>query len=43
MMEYLITQRQLRHLINESEGDNIQNDLKKLYQFTLDVIEKSQN
>lgn len=42
MMEYLITQRQLRHLINESEGDNIQNDLQKLYQFTLDVIEKSQ-
>jgi len=42
MMEYLITQKQLRHLINESEGDNIQNDLQKLYQFTLDVIEKSQ-
>ena len=43
MMEYLITPNQLRHLINESEGDDLKENLKRLWSFTTEVIDKSES
>lgn len=42
-MEYLITPHQLKHLIKESEGDDIKDNLKRLWDFTMEVIDKSQS
>lgn len=42
-MEYLITSHQLRNIIKESEGEDINNNLKRIYDFTMDVINKSQS
>lgn len=42
-MEYLITPNQLKHLIKESEGDDIKDNLKRLWDFTMEVIDKSQS